>query len=84
MVQILRKGREAIQDCVVELEAGRAPTDPKVFTRIHAHFLVSGKDLDPANVARAIELSARKYCSASIMLAKTAEMSHDFEIIETS
>jgi putative redox protein len=84
VVHILRKGREAITGCRVELEAERAPADPKVFTRIHIHFIVTGRGLDPKKVARAIELSATKYCSASIMLAKTAVITHDFEIREAS
>jgi putative redox protein len=77
---ILRKARQAVTDCVVELEAERAAGDPKVFTRIHAHFILSGKDLNPRQVERAIELSATKYCSASIMLGATAQITHDFEI----
>jgi putative redox protein len=77
---ILRKSRQAVTDCVVELTAERAQSDPKVFTRIHAHFVVTGRGLDRGRVARAIELSATKYCSASIMLGATAEVTHDFEI----
>lgn len=77
---ILRKARQAVTDCVVELEAQRAATDPKVFTGIHAHFIVTGHDLDPQRVARAIRLSAEKYCSASIMLGATATITHDYEI----
>ena len=80
VVHILSKGRADVRDCVVELEADRAETEPKVFTRIHMHFIVTGKGLKPEAVARAIELSAEKYCSASIMLAKTATITHDFEI----
>jgi len=80
VVMILKKGREKISDCIVEIEAERAETEPKVFSRIHLHYVVSGQDLDPAKVERAIELSAEKYCSASAMLAKTAEITHDFEI----
>jgi putative redox protein len=67
---------------VAEVEARRAETDPKVFTHIHIHFAVSGKDLDPKKVEHAIELSATKYCSASIMLGKTAQITHDFEIVD--
>lgn len=81
VVHILRKGRQEIADCVAHIDAERAPTDPKVFTRIHVHFVVKGKDLDPKKVAHAIELSAHKYCSASIMLGKTATITHDFEIV---
>jgi len=77
---ILRKARQQVTSCEVELEAERAVDDPKVFTRIHAHFIVSGKDLNPKQVERAIRLSAEKYCSASIMLGRTAEITHDFEI----
>ena len=77
---ILRKARQRVTDCVVELEAERAVEDPKVFTRIHAHFVVTGRNLNPSQVERAIRLSAEKYCSASIMLGRTAEVTHDFEI----
>ncbi len=84
VVHILRKGREEVTGCRVELEAERAPDDPKVFTRIHIHFIVTGRGLDPKKVERAIELSATKYCSASIMLAKTATITHDFEIREAT
>jgi putative redox protein len=77
---ILRKARQDVTDCVVELEAERAAEDPKVFTRIHAHFIVSGRDLKEKQVERAIRLSAEKYCSASIMLGASARISHDFEI----
>jgi putative redox protein len=77
---ILRKARQKVTGCVVELEAERAESDPKVFTRIHAHFVLTGHGLDPRQVERAIQLSAEKYCSASIMLGATAEITHDFEI----
>ncbi|MGE5154035.1 MAG: OsmC family protein [Bdellovibrio bacteriovorus] len=77
---ILRKARQKVTGCIVELEAQRAETDPKVFTRIHAHFVLTGHGLDPRQVERAIKLSAEKYCSASIMLGATAEITHDFEI----
>ena len=79
---ILRKARQDVTDCVLELEAERAETDPKVFTRIHAHFIVSGRKLNEKQVARAISLSAEKYCSASIMLGATVEITHDFEICD--
>ncbi len=82
VVMILKKGRHAITGCEVSLLAERAETEPKVFTRIHFHFRVSGNQLKPEAVARAIELSKDKYCSASIMLGKTATITHDFEIIE--
>jgi len=79
---ILGKARQPVTDCVVELEAERAGTDPKVFTRIHAHFILTGRGLDPRQVERAIKLSAEKYCSASIMLGATATITHDFEICD--
>jgi putative redox protein len=82
VVLILRKGRQDISDCVAQIDAERAPVDPKVFTRIHVHFVVTGRKLDPKRVDQALKLSAEKYCSASIMLAKTAEITHDFEIVE--
>ena len=84
VIHILKKGREPISDCVVELIAERAPTDPKVFTSIHFHFIVSGSGLNPAKVERAIQLSAEVYCSTSAMLAKTAKVTHDFEIVPAS
>jgi putative redox protein len=83
VVTILKKGRQDISDCVVDIDADRAPTDPKVFTRIHFHFTITGRNVKRESVERAIHLSAEKYCSASIMLGKTAEITHDFEIIET-
>jgi putative redox protein len=82
VVMILRKARQDISDCVADLDATRADSDPKVFTRIHVHFTVTGKSLDPKRVEQAVKLSAEKYCSASIMLGKTAEITHDFEIVE--
>ena len=82
VVHILRKGRHDIRGCEARLEAERAESDPKVFTRIHLHFVVTGKGLTPAAVERAVKLSAEKYCSASIMIGKTAEITHDFEIAE--
>ena len=82
VVSILKKGRQPLADCVAEVEAERAETVPKVFTRIHVHFVVTGTGLDPEKVARAIQLSAETYCSASAMLGATAEISHDFEIVE--
>ena len=81
VVMILKKSRQDISDCIVEIEAERATKDPKVFTRIHYHFILTGNNLKPQQVERAINLSAEKYCSASIMLGKTAEMTHDFEIV---
>lgn len=82
VVLILKKSRQDISDCVVEIEAERAPEEPKVFTRIHFHFILTGKQLKAEQVERAIKLSAEKYCSASIMLGKTAELTHDFKIVE--
>ena len=79
---ILKKSRQKVEHCEVELDYDRAEQDPKVFTRIHMHFIVSGRNVDAKRVAKAIELSAEKYCSASIMLAKTATITHDFEIRE--
>ncbi len=79
---ILQRGRARVTGCVVEISAERAETDPKVFTRIHVHFVVSGHDLSPKQVERAIALSAEKYCSASIMLGAVAAVTHDFEIRE--
>ncbi|HRQ09051.1 MAG TPA: OsmC family protein [Nitrosomonas europaea] len=81
VVHILRKGRQAITGCQVEMDAQRAIEDPKVFTRIHLHFIITGKGLDPRQVERAINLSAEKYCSASIMLKATVDITHDYEII---
>lgn len=83
VVHILEKGREAVEDCTVELDADRAEEPPRVFTRIHMHFVVKGRGLSPAKVERAIALSVEKYCSASAMLAKTAAMTHDFEVVDT-
>ncbi|MEW8314070.1 MAG: OsmC family protein [Candidatus Thiodiazotropha endolucinida] len=80
VLSILRKSCQQVTRCVVELEAERAQQDPKVFTRIHAHFIVTGKGLSEKHVARAISLSAEKYCSASLMLGKSAEITHDYEI----
>lgn len=82
VVLILKKGRHQVSACDVSLQAERADSDPKVFTRIHLHYRVKGKNLKPDAVARAIALSKEKYCSASIMIGKTAEMTADFEIID--
>lgn len=82
VVHILQKARQEVVDCVAELDATRAETDPKVFTKIHVHFIVTGKDLSEKRVQRAVELSAEKYCSASIMLSKTVDITHDYEIVE--
>ena len=82
VIHILRKARAPVTDCVVEIDAERAPEDPKVCTRIHFHIIVTGKGLKAPQVERAIQLSAEKYCSASIMLGKTAAISHDYELRE--
>jgi len=82
VVLILKRGRHAVSGCQVKLQAERAEQDPKVFTRLHLHFVVSGRGLPPAAVARAIELSHERYCSATIMLAKTAEVTTSHEIVE--
>lgn len=82
VVMILKRGRQAVTGCEVRLSAERAEADPKVFTRVHFHFIVRGRGLKPEAVERAIKLSAEKYCSASIMLGKTADMTHDWEIVE--
>ena len=81
IVSILEKSRSDIDDVIVELEATRADEPPKVFTHIHMHFIVKGRDLREDRVKRAIELSVEKYCSATAMLEKTAKVTHDFEII---
>lgn len=83
VVTILKKARQPVTDCVAEIEAERATEIPKVFTKIHVHFVVTGKGLNASQVERAVKLSAEKYCSASIMLGKAAEITHDFEIIES-
>ncbi len=82
IVSMLKKGKQDLVDCEVEISAERADSEPKVFTKIHLHFVLSGNNLSEKRVARAVELSAEKYCSASIMLGKTAEVTHDFEIID--
>jgi len=82
VISILKKSRQSVSDCYVEIEADRADSDPKVFTKIHMHFVVTGKDIKADVVERAIRLSAEKYCSATIMLGKTAEVTHDFEVVQ--
>jgi putative redox protein len=82
VVQILQKGRNDIVDCVCEVSAERVDAIPSVFSKIHLHFVVSGKDLKEAAVERAVKLSAEKYCSASIMLGKVVDITHDFEVKE--
>ena len=82
VILILQKMRQQVSDCYVEIEAERAESEPKVFTKIHLHFVVKGKDIKAEAVEKAVKLSAEKYCSASIMLGATAAMTHDFEVIE--
>jgi len=82
VVQILKKGRQEVSDCEVEVSAERAETDPKVFTRIHVDYRVTGRNLAPAKVERAIELSKEKYCSASIMLGAVAEITHSWTALD--
>ncbi|MBK9522084.1 MAG: OsmC family protein [Rhodocyclaceae bacterium] len=82
VVLILKRGRHAVTDCEVKLSADRAESDPKVFTKINMHFIVRGKNLRLETVEKAIKLSAEKYCSASLMLGKTAEITHTCEVIE--
>jgi putative redox protein len=81
VVVILKKSGQEISGCNVELKAERAATDPKIFTRIHMHFVLRGRNLKKSMVESAIKLSHQKYCSASIMLGKTAEITHDYEIV---
>jgi putative redox protein len=81
VVLILKRGRHAVSDCVVKVTSERAATDPKVFTKINMHFIVRGKNLKAEAVEKAIKLSAEKYCSASLMLGKTAVISHSFELV---
>lgn len=81
VVVILQKSGQQVSDCSVELKAERAETDPKIFTSIHMHFVLRGKNLKKSMVESAIKLSHQKYCSASIMLGKTAQITHDYEII---
>jgi len=83
VVTILKKARQPIVDCVAEIDATRADEIPKVFTKIHVHFVVTGDDLNATQVERAVKLSAEKYCSASIMLSKSVEITHDYEIKPT-
>ena len=83
VVHILRKSRQPVEDCVVEIEAQRAEQEPRVFTHIHIHFIVSGRGLKDSAVKRAVDLTAEKYCSASIMLSKAVDITHDYEVVET-
>lgn len=83
VVLILKRGRQKVTDCVVSVDADRAATDPKVFTHIRMHYAVTGQGLDRAKVERAVELSEQKYCSASAIIGKSAQISHTLEIIDT-
>mgnify|MGYP003676098246 FL=1 len=83
VVLILKKMREPIEDVIADVTAERADNDPKVFTKLHLHFKVKGKGLSENKVKQAIQLSAEKYCSASIMLGKAVDITHDFKVIET-
>lgn len=80
VVHILKKSRQAVDDVEVKLNAERADTDPKVFTKIHVHFVVKGENLNEKHVARAVDLSAEKYCSASLMLRASVEITHSYEM----
>lgn len=82
VVHILRRSRQQVEDCWAELEAERADTEPKVFTKIHIRFFVKGRDLSEKHVSRAVDLSAEKYCSATIMLRGSVEITHDYEIVD--
>lgn len=82
VVMILKRGREAVTDCVIEIDAERATTDPKVFTKIVMRYIVTGNALDPKKVERAVNLSAEKYCSATATLAKTASIAHEVTIVD--
>ncbi len=84
IVQILKKARQPVAGCEVKVSGKRAETDPKVFTAIHLHFIVSGAGLSENHVKRAVQLSAEKYCSASIMLGRAATISHDYELLNTA
>ena len=83
VIQILEKSRQHVTDCVAKVSAERVDAVPSVFSKIHLHFVVTGKNLKASAVERAVHLSAEKYCSASIMLGKAAEISHTFDVIET-
>ena len=82
VVLILQRQRQTITDCVIELSAERAEEAPKVFTKIHVHYIVTGRSLDEKKVSRAVDMTAEKYCSVSIMLAQCVDVSHDYEIVE--
>jgi len=81
---ILKRGREQVTDCVVEMDADRATEDPKVFTRIAMRYIITGTNLDPKKAERAVALSAEKYCSASAIIGKTATLTHTIELVDTA
>jgi len=81
VIMMLQKAKQAVEDCQVEIRSERSDSIPKVFTKSHVHFKITGQDLNPKKVERAVNLSAEKYCSVSKMLEASVEMSHDFEII---
>lgn len=82
VLSILQKQRQQVTDCIIEVQGERGEEHPKVFTKIHVHYIIKGRDLKETHVKRAVELSAQKYCSVSAMLGKTADITHDYEIIE--
>ncbi|HHB91854.1 MAG TPA: OsmC family protein [Thioploca sp.] len=82
VLSILRKQRQDVTDCVIEVEGERGDEHPKIFTKIHVHFIITGNALKESSVKRAVDLSAEKYCSVSAMLGKSAEITHDYEVIE--
>ena len=82
VVFILKKARQPVEDCEIQVSAERSEDVPKVFTKIHLHYVIKGKDLSEKHVARAVKMSAEKYCSVSRMLEETVEMTHDYEIVE--
>jgi putative redox protein len=84
VLSILKKQRQNVTDCIIEVEGQRGDNYPKVFTEIHVHFIITGRDLKDSRVKRAVDLSAEKYCSVSAMLGKTAKITHDYKIIEES
>lgn len=84
VMMILQKGGQAVQDCRIEVSAERAESIPKVYTKIHLHYVVTGPALSAAKVERAVKLSAEKYCSVSKMLEQAAELTHDFEVVDTA
>lgn len=82
VMQILKKARQPVSGCEVSVSGTRAETEPKVFTKIHLHFIVTGNNISESHVKRAVDLSAEKYCSASIMLSNTVSVTHDYEVVD--